>query len=762
MAGSNATTRGVPRRILQGDGPSVPVIAAGAIPTIQYSTGSARALQQFSRDMFNLSAGFEDQLDRQVEAEATTAGAMAGITGDFQLQDYGTIRGRSFNKAAVETMAATLDTNSVMKLSQLQNEFWNDPDRLQKEWDNYRGGVSQELMKVSPEQAAAFSNRTAVRGLPAVEQAKDTRYKLTRSQADAALIENEAAIRNEVKSVSSDLFSENPDRSRAAANAIGAVQSDYMNIYNAVDPGTGKPLYSPEEKAKAKKAFADLAMSQATLSWFDEQPDKAGAYMKFMSGDFKIKINSSNDQAKITMANRGATRNDPLDKDIANKIKAAAAATGVDVQVHSGGQETAAEIAHRRAQGDKSGGRTGSVRHDHGGAADLRLVRNGKVLPFNENRELYAKFAENAAAAGLAGIGVDEAAGYIHAGGGSEASWGYRGRSAKNKFLPQDFRDAIERGRGSKLESKPSTQEVAISDTLSEAAYNGLEAEMRSRISFANSMTDRQVSQAKAQQEAIQDKNAFDFTSRLYAAGSTDPVTGQVVRPLTREEVILAGQNGTLKPTDGERIIKALATENPEVSDPTTYREMLRRIYAGEDVNALLFDAGNKLSKSDLAELLGKNQSIVRGGMGEFSNDQKYYFDTLKMRLGQSGIMDRFDQGKQDRAAAAYDEYRRRVLDPANTEPASTIADDIAFRASNDAVQLDRSRLGRMVMPRFSVPIEGQNRLNIVASKNALEAALAAGDITQSQFEVEASRLVEWADLQMAIQKQENEKPKGK
>ena len=81
MAG-NATARGVPRRILQGE-MSVPVIGAGQIPTITYSSGAARALQQFGQNLFNLSAGFEDQLDREAEAEASTRGTIDGAAGDF-------------------------------------------------------------------------------------------------------------------------------------------------------------------------------------------------------------------------------------------------------------------------------------------------------------------------------------------------------------------------------------------------------------------------------------------------------------------------------------------------------------------------------------------------------------------------------------------------------------------------------------------------------------------------------------------------------
>jgi len=188
MAGSNALSRGVPRRLLQGDGPSVPVIGAGQIPTIQYSSGNAKALQQFSRDLFSLGNQFEDQLDAQAEAESSTAGAVAGASGNFELQTYGTIRGRAFNKAAVETFAANLDTGAMVKLNQLQQQYYNDPEKLQSEWSSYQAGVASELQKRSPQEAIAFQNRNTIRGMPAVEAARDERFRMTRSEADAALI----------------------------------------------------------------------------------------------------------------------------------------------------------------------------------------------------------------------------------------------------------------------------------------------------------------------------------------------------------------------------------------------------------------------------------------------------------------------------------------------------------------------------------------------------------------------------------------------
>lgn len=747
MAGSNALARGVPRRLIQGDGPSVPVIGAGQIPEIQYSTGNARALKEFANNLFSLSNEFQDQLDAQASAEASSAGALAGASGDFQLQGYGTIRGRAFNKAAIETFAATMDTNSIMKLNELQSQFWNDPARLESEWGNYRRGVAQELAKVDPAAAIAFENRALIRGLPAVETAKDTVYKLTRSQADAALIENEAALRAEIKARSADLFSQNPERSRAAMNALSMVQNDFMRIYEATDPTTGKPLYTPEEIAKAKKSFADMTMTQATLSWFDEQEDKAGAYMRLMNGDFKFKVKASNDHVPIVMANKSATRNDPLKPDIQNRIRAAAAATGegIGVVVHSGGQETLAEVKAGK------GSRTGSVRHDHGGAADLRLTRDGKVIPMQGNRELYRKFAQNAAAAGLAGIGVDEAKGYIHAGGGSQAAWGYKGKSASRAYLPDDFASAIEAGRLNPIDPTPFDEEVPLVDMLSPSAMNGLDAELRSRITFMNTQRDRLEKQADEVLKAGQEAKTFDFMSRIYAAGAKDPETGATLTPPTREEIIDAQRRGLVTADQGNTIMKALTTEKPNVSDEPLKRSLLAKVYDGEDIYQEIIENGDKLSAADTADLLGKNQSLNRSKEGGFDADQKFYFDTLKMRLGQTGLMDRFDQGKQDRAAQAYDEFRRRVLDPNNTESPAAIADDIAARATNDMVALDQTALGRMVMPRFAVQVPGQYRIDARASALALKAAFDAGRISADQYAIEQKRILDWNEKQNAI-----------
>lgn len=97
-------------------------------------------------------------------------------------------------------------------------------------------------------------------------------------------------------------------------------------------------------------------------------------------------------------------------------------------------------------QPEEGPNRTGSHRHDvnaNGEAetSDLVLVSGGKVLRPSENKALYSKFIENAAAAGFTGIG--HYGWGIHVGGGEKAFWGPDTHSAS---ADADFKAAFDRG----------------------------------------------------------------------------------------------------------------------------------------------------------------------------------------------------------------------------------------------------------------------------------------------------------------------------
>ena len=109
----------------------------------------------------------------------------------------------------------------------------------------------------------------------------------------------------------------------------------------------------------------------------------------------------------------------PLSDRLKSVLQQAASAAGVDVVVYSGGQ----------APKGSGGPRTGSTRHDHGNAADLYLMRDGRKLSDTneQDRAIMAKFVSAATAAGATGVGAGH--GYmgpsnIHVGFGNPATWG--------------------------------------------------------------------------------------------------------------------------------------------------------------------------------------------------------------------------------------------------------------------------------------------------------------------------------------------------
>lgn len=112
-------------------------------------------------------------------------------------------------------------------------------------------------------------------------------------------------------------------------------------------------------------------------------------------------------------------RKKPINEELRRVLRRAASEAGVEVVVYSGGQSPAGS----------GGPRTGSTRHDHGNAADLYLVQNGRKLRDPEDRETMAKFVSSATAAGATGIGFGGEGKYmgassIHVGFGRPATWG--------------------------------------------------------------------------------------------------------------------------------------------------------------------------------------------------------------------------------------------------------------------------------------------------------------------------------------------------
>lgn len=127
-------------------------------------------------------------------------------------------------------------------------------------------------------------------------------------------------------------------------------------------------------------------------------------------------------------------RDDPVDSTIMARLSNIVGNMGSEygIVVTSGGQPS---------EGTDGVDRTGSHRHDHGGAVDFYLTRNGQRVNPNEDKQLYSELIERSAPY-FSGIGHYDWG--VHMGGGEQAFWG---PNTKNNTADKDFQSAYWRGR---------------------------------------------------------------------------------------------------------------------------------------------------------------------------------------------------------------------------------------------------------------------------------------------------------------------------
>jgi hypothetical protein len=150
--------------------------------------------------------------------------------------------------------------------------------------------------------------------------------------------------------------------------------------------------------------------------------------------------NAAQTSPLITYANQHSTRNLPLSPDLTNTMAPILGQMGVTMKVFSGGQVTAEEAAKGL------GSRTGSERHDHGGAGDVEFYAadGHKLSPKNaQDLPVLQEIVRRGWANGVTGWGEGDdymGSGRIHLGFGSKAVWGAGGLSAN---APQWLKDAV-------------------------------------------------------------------------------------------------------------------------------------------------------------------------------------------------------------------------------------------------------------------------------------------------------------------------------
>lgn len=152
----------------------------------------------------------------------------------------------------------------------------------------------------------------------------------------------------------------------------------------------------------------------------------------------------------IQYANQGAVRSQPVSPELAQAFSFLPE-MGVGMNVFSGGQP------------EKGSGlpRVGSVRHDHGGAADVFFTKDGRRLDWANEADvpIFQEIVRQAKSRGVTGFGAGP--GYMqpasmHVGFGNPAVWGSGGKGAN---APQWLREAY----GAAPSAMPSDGRVSMS-----------------------------------------------------------------------------------------------------------------------------------------------------------------------------------------------------------------------------------------------------------------------------------------------------------
>lgn len=196
---------------------------------------------------------------------------------------------------------------------------------------------------------------------------------------------------------------------------------------------------TPEEVVETiEDQFFDINGEQISLN------DLKTGFMK--NADYTKKTQALSEERRvyqqnyIRYANQGATRNKPLSDDLLKRL-AYLEQMGITAEVFSGGQDGIGEGSRR----------TGSTRHDHGGAGDIRFYQGDRRLSWANPDDLpiFKDIVSKGRAAGITGFGAGPGymgEGTMHVGMGGEGVWGAGGKS---KNAPGWLKDAFYGSSGS-------------------------------------------------------------------------------------------------------------------------------------------------------------------------------------------------------------------------------------------------------------------------------------------------------------------------
>ena len=235
-------------------------------PAIDASSGVAafgQAVGQLGGVFLQSALRTLEPIKQAVIEDQTKKGLIAGTTSTSrlpsgevvptmpELRQGVSVADRAFNAAVRQATESRFTTSIINRVADLQEEFANNPVGMESAFQGFYGALRENL----PVQDRAKFDLIAARNfLPAREKAFERFVEIERDRQTVAVQDSIFALEGEARFHAQDLFSDNPEISQRAADALVSVASQISTGYDAVDM-QGTPVFDPDAKLEAIQKF---------------------------------------------------------------------------------------------------------------------------------------------------------------------------------------------------------------------------------------------------------------------------------------------------------------------------------------------------------------------------------------------------------------------------------------------------------------------------------------------------------------------------
>lgn len=296
----NAAYFGVPRAGYQG-----PVFGVQNQTRAYVPSGGVELGARLARESARAADAFGAMADREAERLGLQEGARYGAVltpgARIELQDYATIRGEAFNRAALQSALATADASSYREITRIAGEHPYDAAGFDQAVERYIEGLTRPIAEVAPEHVATFQQQLRIRSEPFRARIQALAVETATDRADAAAIEAEEEFERQLDDLAPDLFSADPAISGAAVVAVNAMREQYMARFDEVGPD-GAPLYTETQRAEAQRAFFLTVIEEGATQWAIRSYDPAEALALLDRGELFLNIAGDETEGRIDIA----------------------------------------------------------------------------------------------------------------------------------------------------------------------------------------------------------------------------------------------------------------------------------------------------------------------------------------------------------------------------------------------------------------------------------------------------------------------------